>query len=374
MEVLRRIIIMFCFFPLGFILSILTERLASRNVASRSLPRVWTTMVKCGISYIVWTHLIFLGLTNESDDGYNLTSLSDLISPQSDTIRENNDPMNTLGITLSLILRCLIFCFGAKFGQTLQPVGLTGGIACGKSTVAKLLRHPTKEIKKDAFAIIDVDQIAHDILVPGKMGSDCGYKHVVKKFSGEDIFEKSNAEDPPIDRRKLGNIIFRDARKRRFLNGITHPLIFKVMMKQIIREGLNPSLKNTSIVSVDIPLLFEIGVVNRMLYGIKIVVACDEDIQIKRLMNRNKDLTREQCESRMKSQIPVIKKAKMADIVIWNNGTMDELVLQVESARQEVLNRSHAFMGVTLANIIFAMSVITTSSCLFEIVALKLSK
>ena len=93
---------------------------------------------------------------------------------------------------------------------------------------------------------------------------------------------------------------------------------------------------------------------------------CDENIQLKRLMARNNDLTREQCESRIKSQIPIGKKVNMADIVIWNNGTVDDLALQVESARKKVMNRSFAFLGITLPACIVLACVLTISSCLFE--------
>jgi dephospho-CoA kinase len=143
------------------------------------------------------------------------------------------------------------------------------------------------------------------------------------------------------------------------------------MFKQIIREGIVPSLKNTSIVAVDIPLLFEVGLQMKLLFGIKIVVGCDENIQLERLTVRNKDLTREQCESRIQSQIPIHQKANMADIVIWNNGTMNDLMLQVETARREVINRSHAFGGFTLPTLILVACVLTIPSCLLE--AAKLS-
>jgi dephospho-CoA kinase len=274
---------------------------------------------------------------------------------------------------LILFTRSALFYTGARLGATLQPVGLTGGIACGKSSVSKLLREPSKAISKDAFAVIDVDAIAHDILVQGKMGVDCGYKRVVNAFSGDDIFVESNEEVhvPSIDRRKLGDVIFRDTGKRRALNRITHPLISRIMIKQIVREGFRPSNSDTSIVSVDIPLLYEVGLVMRLLFGIKVVVACNEDVQLHRLMERNKDLTKEQCQDRIKSQIPVTKKAQMADIVIWNNGTMDDLLLQVEDVRKEVLTRSHAFFGVTLAKLVFIAGLSTALSGLVNAAVLS---
>ena len=355
-------------FPVGFIVSILTERLASRNILTKALPRVWTTLVKCTASYLVWKYLIFLTMPNAS--GFGAICHSPALSPWLPPSHEDLGPCdiyNSIKMILILFARCVLFYIGARLGATLQPVGLTGGIACGKSTVSKILRESSKENNKDAFVIIDVDVLAHDILVHGKMGSDCGYKRVVNAFAGDDIFAESKEEVPVIDRRKLGDIIFRDTGKRRALNRITHPLISRIMMKQIVREGINSSKTNASIVSVDIPLLYEVGFVMRLLFGIKVVIACNEDVQLKRLMERNKDLTKEQCKDRIDSQIPVSKKAEMADIVVWNNGSMDDLLLQVSDARNEVLARTHALFGVTLARSILIAGVLTAINALINV-------
>ena len=371
------------YLPTGIIISMLTVRLASRNIASKILPHAWNTLVTLTVSYYVWCHLILYRGSHFSKFGHgfpldcDLAALSYWVPPDrnidmntdgasQDKILSTCDSSETIKLMCLVGLRCLIFVMGAKLGAALQPVGLTGGIACGKSTVSRLLKDPSMKHKKDAFAIVDVDAIAHDILVPGKMGPDCGYNRVVQAFSGDDIFSGSGEKGSTIDRRKLGDIIFRDRSKRRILNGITHPLISKIMMKQIVCESIKPSSQHTSTVSVDIPLLFEVGLQMKLLFGIKIVVACDENIQLKRLMARNNDLTREQCESRIKSQIPIGKKVNMADIVIWNNGTVDDLALQVEVARKKVMNRSVAFLGITLPACIVLACVLTISSCLFE--------
>jgi dephospho-CoA kinase len=384
--------LLFSFFPAGVVISILTVRLASRDVASTALPQVWNTFVKCVASYLVWTYLIFL----RWPDGTGFTADCDLDSlsywmPIKAYVNDGGNasgsastmctPTSALMITLILGLRCLLFIAGATLGSALQPVGLTGGIACGKSTVSQMLRDPDpdsdpsgkRKNRAAAFSIVDVDAIAHDILVPGKMGGDCGYRRVVNAFSGHDIFVKSDAdaEQPQIDRRKLGDIIFKDSSKRRLLNKITHPLITKIMMKQIVRKGLFPKSKNASIVCVDIPLLFEGGLIMKLFFGIKIVVGCDQNIQLARLVARNKDLTQEQCKDRIQSQIPVDRKAKMADIVIWNNGTKEDLLRQVESAQKEVMYRTHAFGFVTLPKLILLASALTIPSCIFE--ASKLS-
>eukprot|EP01083_Nonionella_stella_P154077 495973_1 len=367
--------------PRGFILGVITERLSSRKVlTSPDLRRIWPTLVKCAVSWLAWKYLLFNQSPSSNDNmgsGFGITcnvpTTGQLLMIQDDGSDSDGSLLSCtiaegFQFILYVILRVACFYVGAMFGIASQPVGLTGGIACGKSTVSSMLRSQSTKytMKKDAFAIVDVDAIAHDILIPGKMGSDCGYGRVVKAFDGADIFmkaeeketkseEKAKKKDshtiddtkdddgdgrPPIDRRKLGDIIFRDTKKRRALNGITHPLISKIMVKQMIRENLFPSSDNTSTVAVDIPLLFEVGLAMRMIFPIKIVVACDEGVQLERLMERNKDLTKEQCENRIQSQIPISKKVQMGDITIWNNGSMDDLKKDVERAKGS--NRSIA--------------------------------
>ena len=221
-------------------------------------------------------------------------------------------------------------------GQALQPVGLTGGIATGKSTVSRLLQQPSSkhlstsdaDTKKDTdeieFIIIDVDGIAHDILLPTY--NDSVYNRLVNVF-GTDILMKYDASTssggggkdtthrPLIDRRKLGDVVFKDRKKRRKLNSITHPKIIKIMIKRILYEGLNlnrfvistDNNKTTSrnrkarrVVCVDIPLLFEGGLPMKLLFGSAIiVVSCNPTLQLQRLQSRNTDLTLDQCKQRI---------------------------------------------------------------------------
>jgi dephospho-CoA kinase len=92
------------------------------------------------------------------------------------------------------------------------------------------------------------------------------------------------------------------------------------------------------IVCADVPLLFESGSM-RWLFGLIIVVACDPDLQYRRLCQRNPDLTEKQCRERIASQIPIHRKAAMADIVIWNDGTLDALSAQVSRVKLDLQNR-----------------------------------
>lgn len=444
MLMLISFVALLCF---GVAVGVFTERLASRRVASilTSHNQIWPTLVKCFVSWCVWKYVIFHPWHHDDDydgngnghgndfgndfgNGNGMTCVLPAMEKWG-MLDENNVHIHTdihvcegalegIKVSTILFLRCACFYMGAFFGAALQPIGLTGGIACGKSTVARLLSEPSTTSSvgintygtrsrrhNDAIAIVDVDKIAHDILVPGKMGSDCGYKRVVDAFHGADIFvakeqkptltctrtnenedenenenptqdetqdetQYENDTSPPIDRRKLGDIIFRDVKKRRALNGITHPLISKIMLKQAIREKLSPSSDKTAAVAVDIPLLFEVGLIMRMFFAIKIVVACNEKIQLKRLAERNKDLSKEQCEHRIKSQMSIGKKVKMADIVIWNNGSMDDLVVEVEKARSEVMNRSNALYGITVANAIAYAGGLTLAMCFHDVIKL----
>ena len=231
--------------------------------------------------------------------------------------------------------------------------------------MARLLQ----EGEKDKFHVIDVDAIAHDVLHPYKMGTDSAYKKIVNAFGTEILTSNENKDDisdisktndahlnfkdeknaPHIDRKKLGAIIFHDPSRRKVLNGITHPLIIKIMLKSIMRENLrmrswrshstDVTNSDTSLLCVDIPLLFEGGVLMRTLFALKITVSCNRSTQLKRLRERNPDLTLNQCEERIASQYPIEKKISMSDLVIDNNGGMDALVSNVDQTRTEICMR-----------------------------------
>ena len=275
-------------------------------------------------------------------------------------------PPGALPSLAALCLWAACAAFGASVGSALQPVGVTGSIATGKSTVSGLLRGPpsrdggcsSSSSGPTPFAVVDVDGIGHDILVPGKLPpSQSAYGQVLDAFgeeiladappsSGPDL-EAADGGDPSarrIVRRKLGDVIFRDPSKRRVLNRITHPLISSIMVRRAVLWKIFPRVRrkegggdrDDALVAVDIPLLFEVGLKMKVLFGLKVVVACTPESQLKRLMDRNDDLTEEQCRQRIASQIPVKDKMQMADVVIWNEGTMDDLRREVERAREEI--------------------------------------
>ena len=180
--------------------------------------------------------------------------------------------------------------------------GLTGGIATGKSTVAAFLRQA-------GAVVIDADKIAHDVVRRGFPA----WRSIVEKF-GRGILQ-DNGE---IDREKLGRIIFSNAARKAQLNRIVHPFVFEGMedqMKEIQR--VNPG----AVVIQDIPLLFESGMHRRL--SIIIVVYVPEPVQRARLMERN-HLSEAEAMARIRSQIPIEKKKKLADILIDNSGLLDQ--------------------------------------------------
>lgn len=186
-------------------------------------------------------------------------------------------------------------------------VGLTGGIGSGKSTVANLL--------KAHVPVIDADKLARDVVEPGKPA----WKKIKQHF-GEDVLTDSGE----LNREKLADIVFSDEEKRRLLNSITHPEIHKAMAWKVI----GCFLSGYQFVVLDIPLLFES---KKMLRYLKftVVVRCDEGQQVERIMGRN-DFTEEQVLARIRAQLPLAQKVKMADFVIDNGGGLEETEKQVK--------------------------------------------
>ncbi|MDI6785230.1 MAG: dephospho-CoA kinase [bacterium] len=190
-------------------------------------------------------------------------------------------------------------------------IGLTGGIASGKTTVAKIFSNFNLEI-------IDVDKIAKEIIHPQKDT----WKKIIEAF-GEKILDKNLA----IDRSKLAKIIFNTSKKRKILNNITHPVILTKIKERLIE------LKSKDIVVLDIPLLFEAGfedIVDKI-----IVVYVDEEVQLERLRRRSK-LSIKEAKDRIKSQMSLLEKSKKADWILCNNGKVEELEDKVKMLFEEI--------------------------------------
>ncbi len=180
-------------------------------------------------------------------------------------------------------------------------VGLTGGIASGKSTVSKMF-------KDMGITVIDADIEARLAVEKGEPA----YENIVA-FFGRDIL----LEDGSINRARLGEIIFNDLEKRLKLNSIVHPEVRKRMLAkrdQAIEAG-------ERLIIMDIPLLFE----SKLTYMVDkiLLVYVDAETQLERLMARN-HFTKEEAISRINSQMPLIDKIQLSDAVIDNNGTIEE--------------------------------------------------
>ncbi|GCD81564.1 dephospho-CoA kinase [Parageobacillus thermoglucosidasius] len=185
-------------------------------------------------------------------------------------------------------------------------IGLTGGIASGKSTVTKMIREL-------GIPVIDADQIARDVV---KMGEEA-YNQIIQAF-GQEILQ----EDGEIDRAKLGAIVFHNEQERKKLNAIVHPAVRRRMLAE--KEAYVQ--KGAKTVVLDIPLLFESELTH--LVDKTIVVYVDDDVQLERLMKRN-GFSKEEALARIQAQMPLREKVKKADAVIDNNGTIEETKQQL---------------------------------------------
>lgn len=186
-------------------------------------------------------------------------------------------------------------------------VGLTGGIGCGKTNVAR-------ELQELGCHVYDADQIARDVVRPGTKG----LRALVAEFGPEILSPQGE-----LDRARLGQIIFSDVTKRNRLNEILHPIIIAEQNRLIHEADLQDP---EGIVIIDAALMIETGSHKR--FDKLIVVYCDRETQITRVMNRNK-LTRAEAEARVNAQMPTEEKLKFADFTIDTSGSMAETYTKI---------------------------------------------
>jgi len=194
-------------------------------------------------------------------------------------------------------------------------VGLTGGIASGKSTVS------------EAFArlgakVLDADEVAREVVLPGQPA----WLKLRQAFGSEFFLP-----DGEVNRSKLRRLVFADPEARGKLNAIVHPEVMKEINRRF--EQLTASAQDVVVV-VDVPLLLEVGVAHR--FDRVIVVYVTENVQIKRLRQRD-GLSLEGARRALSTQMVLNKKVEQADYVIDNSGTRDETQAQVEKVWQELL-------------------------------------
>lgn len=187
-------------------------------------------------------------------------------------------------------------------------IGLTGGIATGKSTVSRMLA-------SRGAAVIDADAIAREIMEPG---------HPVLAAVSERFGQGVLHPDGTLDRKKLGDIVFSHPEERKALEALTHPAIRSEMKRRLDElEEADPY----RLVVADIPLLYESGL--DPLYEEIMVVYVPRELQLTRLIHRD-GLSREEAEQRLGAQTDIELKKERADILIDNSGGLDETERQID--------------------------------------------
>lgn len=192
-------------------------------------------------------------------------------------------------------------------------IGLTGGIACGKTTIAKRFQELGAEI-------IDVDAIGHHLL----KNDPSIYKRIVDEFGCSILNDKGE-----IDRSKLGRIVFSDYEKLKILNQIIHPPLIELTKEIIARSKAENKNK---IILVDAALLIELN----LTYMVdKVILAyTDEDTQVQRLIQRG--MSYEEAFKRIHSQMPSSEKMHFADFIIYTDCSLEETIRQVDNVWKEI--------------------------------------
>ncbi|MGE0762725.1 MAG: dephospho-CoA kinase [Bdellovibrionales bacterium] len=185
-------------------------------------------------------------------------------------------------------------------------IGLTGGLGSGKSTVAKLLREL-------GYTVVDADEMARLAVGPNSEG----LTKVLHQFGSH--FQKPNGE---LDRKKLADLVFKDAEALKKLEAIVHPVVGRLTEER----RLAAENRGEKVAFYDVPLLFEKNMQKR--FAKIVVVDAPEELQISRTMARE-GWGRKQVLQRLNSQMPLAEKTKQADFVVRNHGSLADLKMQV---------------------------------------------
>lgn len=196
-------------------------------------------------------------------------------------------------------------------------IGLTGGIASGKSTVSDYL-------KDKGYPIVDADVISREVVEVGKIGLE----RISEKF-GTDVLN----DDGSLNRKALRNIIFSDEQARLDLNSILHPIIHDEILTQL----KNYVDKGNDIIIFDAPLLLENNLQD--LVDEVWVVSTSDKIQIDRVMKRD-GISEKDSRDIISKQMPLYVKEKLADLILYNNGDINNLYEQVENALKTIKIKS----------------------------------
>lgn len=197
-------------------------------------------------------------------------------------------------------------------------VGLTGGIGSGKTTVARML-------EERGAVVFDADVLARDAIGPGTPGHD----RVVERF-GPNVL----APGGDIDREALASVVFADPAARRDLEAIIHPEV-----RRLFAESTEEFRDTDAVVVFSAPLLVETGM--HTAFEVLIVVSAPVETQVDRLL-RDRGMSEPAIRGRIAAQLPLEEKAEVADILIDNEGTLEELEGQVERVWTELRARAAA--------------------------------
>ena len=195
----------------------------------------------------------------------------------------------------------------------MKLVGLTGGIASGKTTVAKIM-------KRLGTAIVDADALSREVVEPGRDA----WKAIVDTFGAEVL-----RPDQTLDRQKLRAVIFNNSTARKKLESIIHPRVRALAEERINQQAA----AGYEIVVYEVPLLFE-GNLHEWLRPV-VLVACDADVQRQRLQQRDR-LTPEEAQKHIDAQMSLEEKRRLADYVIENDGDLESLERQVEAVLKRI--------------------------------------
>ena len=196
-------------------------------------------------------------------------------------------------------------------------IGLTGGIASGKSTVIQYIRY-------QGYPVIDADKLGHKVLEPGNKG----YRNVVEKF-GEGILNK----DKTVNRLILGGIVFSDPFKLKALNEISHPIIAEMVLREF--KSIS-SMDQKGIVFLEAALLIEANWYNMCQH---IWVVTLENAEASRRLQKRDGLSESEAISRLESQLTAKEKIAYADVVLRNDGSRKDLLSQTQHALEDLRDK-----------------------------------
>lgn len=186
----------------------------------------------------------------------------------------------------------------------MKVIGVTGGIATGKSRTMQLLR-------EYGAVVFSADEAARAVLAPGS-----AVLAEISETFGSSVLNP----DGTLNRNRLGAMVFADANARESLNRITHPPILRLLHDQI--QAARTDLPEESFIAVEVPLLYETHLEDW--FDCVLTVAASEPVQIARLMQRN-GLSEENARQRIAAQIPLAEKIRRSDFVLWNDGSEEKL-------------------------------------------------